>query len=157
MFLINKKRHYILIFFLALIIKQAPAQLIYQPYSYQFYQKLNIPEYSPSTTLHTAVKPYLLSDSDAVRHSYDSLMMSDVDNTKKSWFHQILFSGHLMDVKDKNYTFSFDYLPDLQVGREFTEKRATLLNTRGAQLYGTVGQQLVRLDLCNFANRICSK
>jgi hypothetical protein len=139
MFLIKKKRHYILIIFLILIIKQTQAQLIYQPYFYQFYQKLNTVEYSPSTNLHTSVKPLLIADSGILRNVYDSLMMSHVDNTHKSWLHQIFFSGHLMDVKDEKYTFNLDYLPDVDIGKELTQKQNTWLNTRGIQLYGTVG------------------
>lgn len=115
------------------------AQLIYQPYSYQFYQKLNAAEYSPTTSLHTSLKPYIIADSGIVRQVYDSLMMSNVDNAGKNWIHKVLFSGHLAEVKNKNYTFSIDYLPDLQAGREFESKQTTDLNTRGYQISATIG------------------
>jgi hypothetical protein len=115
------------------------AQLIYQPYSYQFYQKLNADVYSPATSLHTAIKPYFISDSSSVRHSYDSLMENNIDNSKKSWLNHVLFSGHVAEVKNKEYTFYLDYLTDLQIGREFEEGRTTNLNTRGYQIGGTIG------------------
>ncbi|EHQ30119.1 hypothetical protein [Mucilaginibacter paludis] len=115
------------------------AQLIYQPYSYQFYQKLNKDMYSPATSLHTSVKPYFISDSSSLRHSYDSLMHNNVDNSKKSWLNHLLFSGHLVEVKNKEFTFYMDYITDLQLGREFNDKTTTNLNTRGYDIGGTIG------------------
>jgi hypothetical protein len=125
--------------FIIITANRGLAQLIYQPYSYQFYQKLDAAEYSPTTSLHTSLKPYLIADSGIVRQVYDSLMMSNVDNTGKSWIHKVLFSGHLAEVRNKNYTFSIDYLPDLQAGREFEGKQTTYLNTRGYQISATIG------------------
>jgi len=137
----NKKR---LFFYTVLIVlfttKQGFSQLVYQPYSYQFYQKLNTAEYSPGSALHTSLKPYFLIDSTAVRRVYDSLMMNNVDNTGKSWLNRVFFSGHVADVKRKTYTFYLDYLPDLQVGEDISghPKQTTYLNTRGFQAGGTV-------------------
>src|SRR5258708_24565449 len=95
----------------------ANAQLIYQPYFYQFYQKLNNGVYSPSTNLHTSLKPYLIADSSAIRPLYDSLLMLKEDNTGKGWFYRKLFKQHLVEIKKPGYTFYMDYLPDLQIGR----------------------------------------
>lgn len=117
----------------------AQAQLMYQPYSYQFYQKLNNAVYSPSNSLHTSIKPFLIADSSAIRPLYDSLMMRNVDNTGKSWLYRKLFNQHLIDVRDKDYTFYMDFLPDLQIGREFSEPKTVSRNTRGYQLGGTIG------------------
>ncbi|MBS1531303.1 MAG: gliding motility protein RemB [Bacteroidetes bacterium] len=65
--------------------------------------------------------------------------MLNVDNSQKSWINHVLFSGHLAEVRNKDYTFSLDYLSDLQLGREFEQSKTTWLNTRGFQLYGTIG------------------
>lgn len=119
----------------------AKAQLIYQPYSYQFYQKLNNSVYSPSNTLHTSLKPYLIGDSSAIRPLYDSLLMLKADNSGKSWLYRKLFRQHLIEVIDKEYTFYLDYLPDLQMGREFNEPKTVWMNTRGYQLGGTIGSK----------------
>jgi hypothetical protein len=127
------------ILLLVLFTTGARAQLIYQPYSYQFYQKLNKDVYSPATSLHTSLKPYLFSDSSALRPLYDSLMMLSGDTAGKSWIHKLLFNNHLVDIKNKDYTFYLDYLPDLQIGRQFSPKQSTDLNTRGYQLAGTIG------------------
>lgn len=115
------------------------AQLIYQPYSYQFYQKLNKDVYSPATSLHTSLKPYFITDSSSIRTSYDSLMQNNVDNSQKSWLNHVLFSGHVVEVKNKEFTFYMDYLTDLQIGHDFEEKRNTNLNTRGYEVGGTIG------------------
>jgi hypothetical protein len=50
-----------------------------------------------------------------------------------------IFNEHLFDVKTKEYTFYGDYLPDLQIGRDISDKITTNLNTRGFQFGGTVG------------------
>lgn len=139
-YLTYKKYFFLILLGSCLLIKQQSfAQLIYQPYSYRFYQKLNTSVYSPGTGLHTALKPYLFSDSSPIRHFYDSLMTPAGGNKGKSWAHRVLFSGHLADVKTKQYTFYLDYLPDLQVGREIFDKQTTNLNTRGFQFGATIG------------------
>src|ERR1700744_3234167 len=134
------RRIFTIIFITTLFAGAARAQLMYQPYSYQFYQKLNSSVYSPADNQHTALKPYLITDSSFIRPRYDSLLMLNVDNSKKSWLDHLLFSGHLAEVKNKDYTFSLDYLPDLQLGREFMQPKTVWLNTRGYQLSGTIGQ-----------------
>jgi hypothetical protein len=139
-YLVSKKGAIFFSFFILLFTaKQGFAQLIYQPYSYQFYQKLNTAEYSPATSLHTAVKPYFIADSNAVRRAYDSLMISNVNDTARSWLHRALFTEHGVSIKNKEYTFYADYLTDLQAGRDLINKQTTYLNTRGYQAGGTVG------------------
>lgn len=133
------KKFFTSISILLLFAGVARAQLIYQPYSYQFYQKLNNSVYSPSTDLHTSIKPYLIGDSSALRPLYDSLLLLKADNKGKSWFYRKLLRQHLIEVTDKDYTFYMDYLPDLQIGRDFSQPKTVWLNTRGYQLGGTVG------------------
>jgi hypothetical protein len=135
------RRFFTCILLLLLFAGAAKAQLMYQPYSYQFYQKLNNSVYSPSNNLHTSLKPYLIGDSSAIRPHYDSLLMLNADNKGKSWLYRKLFRQHLIETKDKDYTFYLDYLPDLQIGREFNQPKTVWLNTRGYQLGGTVGSK----------------
>ncbi|WP_295675324.1 gliding motility protein RemB [uncultured Mucilaginibacter sp.] len=136
-----KKASFVFISFFVLFLttKEANAQLIYQPYSYHFYQKLNKAVYPINSNSHTAVKPYLISDSSVVRGLYDSLVMAAADNSQKSWVYRILFSGHAVEVKNSGYTLNADYLPDLQLGKQLEGRRTTWLNTRGYQVSGTVG------------------
>lgn len=117
------------------------AQLIYQPYSYQFYQKLNVDVYDPATALHTSLKPYFISDSSALRARYDSLMLNNADNRKNSWIHRVLFNGHIAEVKNKEFTFYFDYLTDIGFGRDLSDSKSTYINTRGYEAGGTIGSR----------------
>src|SRR5437879_34535 len=133
------KKLFTCVLLLLLFAGATQAQLIYQPYSYQFYQKLDNAVYSPVTRLHTSVKPFFITDSSTIRPLYDSLMMNKVDNTGKSWFYRKLLRQHFIEVKDAEYTFYMDYLPDLQIGKEYAEHKTVWLNTRGYQLGGTIG------------------
>lgn len=132
---------YITIVILLLTSGSGFAQLVYQPYSYQFYQKLNKTVYSPSSAIHTALKPYFISDSSAMRQPFDSLMENNIDNSKRSWINHVLFSGHVVEVKNKEYTFYMDYFTDIGIGREFNDGRTTNINTRGYQIGGTIGSK----------------
>ncbi|GAB2704679.1 hypothetical protein GCM10027037_32770 [Mucilaginibacter koreensis] len=136
------KKIYLLILLALASVGAGYAQSLYQPYSYQFYQKLNSDLYSTQTRMHTALKPFFVDDTAVVAH-YNQLMGMGVDSTgHRSWFHRKLFQEHLIDIKQKGeYTFFVDYLPDLTVGRDFSGKRTTWLNTRGYQVGGTIGSK----------------
>lgn len=116
----------------------ASAQSEYQPYSYQFYQKLNPDIYNTQSRAHTALKPFFIDDS-LVKTHYDALMGLGADSGKHSWVHRKLFNEHLFDVREKDYTFFADYLPDLTIGKDFSGSKNTWLNTRGYQAGGTIG------------------
>jgi hypothetical protein len=117
------------------------AQAQYQPYSYQFYQKLNDSVYSTKSRFHSSIKPYLIEDT-AINAKYKTLMNYGLDTVgSHSWVHRKLFNEHLIDIKKPDYTFFADYLPDLTIGRDFSNKRTTWLNTRGYQIGGTVGKK----------------
>jgi hypothetical protein len=121
-------------------VQKVNAQAEYIPYSYQFDQKLNTSVYDVNTSFHTALKPFRAEDS-SLTVRYKQLMQLGVDSNYKQWVWRKLFNEHLFDVHQKDYTFFADYLPDLQVGREFNNKDNTFINTRGYQLGGTVGSQ----------------
>lgn len=113
------------------------AQSEYLPLSYQFGQKFNSALYSTHNALHTSLKPFLIDS--ALRPEYNTLMLRGVDSSRKSWIPRKLFNDHFIDVKGKGYTFYADYLPDLQVGRDFNGKKTTNINTRGYQFGGSIG------------------
>jgi hypothetical protein len=113
------------------------AQATYIPYSYQFDQKFNAEVYSINNSFHSSLKPFIIDSTLSKR--YNTLMNLGVDSSHKSWVYRKLFNEHLFDERTKEYTFYADYLPDLQLGRDFTDKVSTYLNTRGYQLGGTVG------------------
>ncbi len=112
------------------------AQSAYQPYSFQFYQKLNNVLYGTDTKLHTSIKPMIIGE--ALRPRYDSLMQLEA-REQYSWGSRKLYNEHLIDIKEKEYTFYADFLPDFQLGRDFAGGgRTTWLNTRGAQAGVTI-------------------
>ncbi len=133
------KKKYLLLISCLLAAGAGMAQSEYQPYSYQFYQKLNSDVYSTKTRTHTTLKPFIIDS--VSRSHYDSLLNYGADGEKHSWVHRKLFNEHLIDVKDPEYTFYADFLPDLTAGRDFSQHQSTWLNTRGYQLGGTVGNK----------------
>ena len=122
------------------IIGVARSQVEYQPYSYQFYQKLNSDVYSIYTRQHSSLKPYFADDSLLKRH-YDSLMNYGNDGKPHNWAYRKLFNEHLIDLKGSNSTFYADLLPDFGIGREFSGKLTTSTTSLGAQIGGTVGNK----------------
>ncbi|TCD01968.1 gliding motility protein RemB [Pedobacter frigidisoli] len=130
----------ILFLFLVVAITKLNAQAVYQPYSYHFYQKLSGEIYNPNTRFHSSLKPFFIDDSLIVNKS-DSLLNMGADSSRKSWGARKLFQEHLLDVRKDDFTVYADFLPDFQIGRDFTGKKNTYLNTRGYQIGGTVGKK----------------
>ncbi|GAB3923797.1 gliding motility protein RemB [Mucilaginibacter myungsuensis] len=122
----------------AVIVK---AQSEYMPYGYQFYQKFNKDLYSTKSRIHSTIKPFIVDS--LLQPTYDSLMNINVkdDGVKRSWAYRKVFQEHLIDVKDPEYTFFFDVMSDLTIGRDFSRKEKTSYNTRGYQLGGTIGKK----------------
>lgn len=118
----------------------ANAQSQYLPYSYQFYQKFNEDVYSTKTRVHSSLKPFFADDS-LLQHRYNELMNLGVDTiSKHGWIHRKLFNEHLIDVKDKDYTFYADLLGDISLGKDLAGNKSTWTNSRGYQLGGTIGK-----------------
>lgn len=150
----HMKKHYLLkllfIFPFFLSLKSARAQATYQPYSYQFYQKLNSIQYSTSTRQHTALKPLLLDS--VVQPLYDSLMNFGEKSTS-SWFERKVFNEHLIELDKEDHFFYADILPDISMGRDYAGGGKNLfLRTLGAQLGGRVKSKFY-YHLSAFNNR----
>ena len=128
------------IILLFLIIGVAQAQSEYQPYSYQFYQKLNEDVYSTTSRQHSSLKPFFADDS-LLKHHYDSLMNLGNDGKQHSWGYRKLFNEHLIDVKSPGSTFYADLLPDIGIGRDLSGKLNTNNLSIGAQIGGTIGNK----------------
>jgi hypothetical protein len=111
------------------------------PYSYPFYQKLNKSVYDVNSRSHSAIKGFYADDSLLVNR-YQDLMGMGVDSlNKRSWVRRKLTQEHLLNFKGDDYTVYADFLPDLQIGRDFNENTTTWKNTRGFQIGGTVGDK----------------
>ncbi|MBE9585402.1 gliding motility protein RemB [Mucilaginibacter sp. JRF] len=145
------KKIFTLIFLIVSSALVTRAQSVYQPYSYQFYQKLNADVYSTKTRVHSALKPFLVDDS-LLRRSYDSLMNYGSDGDHSAGYRK-LFTEHQIDVKNDKSTFYADLLPDLVVGRDFRQfKRTTRITSVGLQVGGTFGDK-VSYNVSGFLNR----
>lgn len=116
------------------------AQSVYQPYSFQFYQKLSSEIYNPDTRLHSSMKPFFIDDS-LLQDKSKLLLSVGVDSVRKSWVLRKLFNEHLFDMQMEDFTVYADFLPDFQIGRDASGKKNTFLNTRGYQIGGTVGKK----------------
>lgn len=129
------------IIILILIKVNVQSQSVYLPYAYQFYQKLDSGVYSNQSRFHSSIKPFLVDDT-LISQQYQSLMNARVDSVgKRRWLHRKLFDEHLVDIKNKEFTAFIDYLPDLTIGRDFSGKKTTWLNTRSYQVGGTIGSK----------------
>ncbi|HWZ35097.1 MAG TPA: hypothetical protein VNW51_03015, partial [Mucilaginibacter sp.] len=127
------------IILLLIFVKVGMAQATYQPYSYQFYQKFDDELYSTKTRIHTSLKSFIIDS--ALQRKYDSLMNYGVDTSgHHGWVYRKLFNEHLFDVKNPDFTFFGDFLPDLLIGRDISGHKNVWVNTRGYQLGGTVGK-----------------
>lgn len=106
--------------------KVGTAQVHYQPYSYEQYQRNMAQIYADSLT-HTAVKPFVGEDIDA-RH------LIGKPDTSRSWWYRKLFNEHLVEVAKEDHTFYLDFMPDFVIGHEGgTHSKSLWTNTRGAQ------------------------
>ena len=112
------------------------AQSVYQPYSFQFYQKFSDDLYSTQTRIHSSLKPFFADDS-LLKHTYDSLLTRT--NSKNPAYHK-LFNEHLIDTKTSAYTFYADILPDFQIGRDFSNDKTLSLTSLGVQIGGILAQ-----------------
>lgn len=125
------------------------AQSPYQPYSYDFYQKLGPELYSTKTREHTSIKPLVIDS--ALRAHYDSLMSYGAGSKQHSWLYNKIFNEHLIDHKGANSTFYGDLLPDVGVGRDFSGKLNTYTSAIGLQLGGTVSDKF-QYNLSGYLN-----
>lgn len=137
-----------LFFIVNLFAGMVSAQAVYQPYSFQFYQKFNSDLYSTSSNQHTSLKPFFVDDSLLIKH-YDSLMSVAKSNPKSDFAYQKLFSQHLYDLKWNNSSFYSDVLPEFTIGKSFNQAditssvfnntTTTNIYSLGLQLGGTFG------------------
>jgi len=126
----------ILLFITAFSPVSTKAQATYQPYSYQFYQKLNKVQYSIETRQHTAIKPFIIDS--VMQPRYDSLMNLGIHD-RPTWLGRKIFNEHLIEDNTDISRFYADILPDLYVGRDFAGgAKNTFLRTVGAQIGGSI-------------------
>lgn len=139
-FILKKLKFFLLTVLINFIGINVFGQVAYQPYSYQFYQKLNTELYTTGTNEHTSLKSLFIDDS-LLMHHYDSLMNYGTDRKQKSKAYEKLFNEHLISYKGERATFYADILPDFSPGRDFSDKITTNITSVGIQLGGTVSNK----------------
>ncbi|OAQ38782.1 gliding motility protein RemB [Pedobacter psychrophilus] len=112
----------------------------YQPFSFDFYQKLNRQVYDVNSRFHSSFKSYYQDDS-LLKSAVDSFYNYGTDTLKRSWVHRKLFNEHLLEIKKEDYTFYADFLPDFQIGYDRARSSNIWTNTRGYQFGGTIGSK----------------
>lgn len=135
------KNTFYIVVFLFFLYSENKAQSVYQPYSFNYYQKLDSSVYSTQSRFHSALKPFFIDDSLVVNQAELRLEVGSDTAGKKKWVLRKLFSEHLIDVRKSDYTIYADFLPDLVVGKDFSGNKKTWLNTRGYQVGGTIGSK----------------
>ncbi|MDA9555554.1 gliding motility protein RemB [Pelobium sp.] len=121
--------------------KGYPNQVI--TYNYSFYQQFNpYLEKDSNLNLHSSIKPYFIDDSVFSNSSFVEQYFKEKDTSKtRSWAYRKLFTEHLIEYKNNDFSFYADYLPDLQIGYDKRKASSTWINTRGYQIGGTIGSK----------------
>ncbi len=118
------------------LLSPAQAQEL-QPYSYFQYQRLNRLAYAPGAKIHTANRPFAIADT-AWFKALDSLSTAIQYGKAKHWIPRKFFNEHLVEVKNPDYHFYLDYLPDVGIGRDIDHDINTWVNMKGVQIGGQV-------------------
>jgi len=117
------------------------AQSVPEPYSYQFYQKLNEYIYSTKTRSHSSLKPFLADDS-LISRPIDSLLDNKQGDNQQSLIYRKLFNAHLVEINAPHSSFFADLLPDFTIGRDFSDHKTTGLGSLGIQFGGKEGSKI---------------
>ena len=114
------------------------------PIDHQLQLKLGKRIYFDTTRrVHTAFQRYYVNEITGDSMSRDSLLQSLYPEAKpwmrRNWVYRTLFTNHLVESSNADYTFYLDFLPDFQIGKQGSNN--LWLNTRGIELGGTIGKK----------------
>src|SRR3546814_662018 len=97
--------------------------------------------YSLGNKFHSSIHSWYKDELDTLGPVVtDSL--SPLFNNRETFLYRKLFTEHLVEVDEPDYSLYLDFLPDFQIGREFSESKTTWLNTRGISLQGRIGDKV---------------
>jgi hypothetical protein len=129
----------LLLFGISIPSMQTFAQAVSLPFSHSFYEQFNKEVYKKSLKYHTSIKPYRIDA--RLKPLLDSIYQQG-DKGKVSWGGRKLHQEHLVEVEKDDFSFYLDFLPDFQIGKNFSgDKRTTWLNTRGLQAGLSIGDK----------------
>jgi hypothetical protein len=128
---------------LALSVTQVFAQEFYLPLGKEANLKYEPYLNHPGSKMHTAVKPYMLSEvkSDTPFDSLYQLRSKPTAFTGK-WIGRKLLNEHLLNISTRDFTLFADPVFDLSLGNESESGSKTWVNTRGYNIHGRVGKQV---------------
>lgn len=90
---------------------------------------------------HTASKPYIYADVSKV-YDFEKERKQFLKPEIKSWFGRKLWNEHLLQVKKEDYWFTLDFLVDVQLGKDNSDRQNyTYNNTRLARANGGFGDK----------------
>ena len=109
-----------------------------QPYNVIFnhsYQYIERDLYNSDSRFHTAIKPYLKSQTDTISN-YDDVLQ--IETTKKFW--DIVFNKSLIKKEYKHFEFSIDPAINLELGFDNEYEQKSWVNTRGIFIRAGIGE-----------------
>ena len=83
-----------------------------------------------------------MSDS-SIQSAFDTLLSRKFRPESRNFIVRKLFNEHLVEYYKKDFALYLDFFPDFQVGKDYTNKQSTWLNTRGFQMGGRIGSKVV--------------
>lgn len=111
------------------------------PFTHQNYVDYEFALHKASGT-HTASKPYIYSEMNKymdITEQKKQFLKPEVS----SWFGRKLWNEHLLQVKEKDYWFTIDFLFDVQMGKDNSEEVSyTFNNSRIFRINGGFGEKL---------------
>ncbi|MFN8273948.1 MAG: energy transducer TonB [Flavobacteriaceae bacterium] len=112
------------------------------PFSHSYYAWFDAAVNQVGSNNHTAIKPLTYADVNRYykfRDENQKLMMN-----KTSWWGKKLFNENFAEIQGDGYWFAFNPILDLQMGKSSpSELKYTYINTRGLQIQGGLGRQVV--------------
>jgi hypothetical protein len=131
--------------FLSGIYNNTNAQQLTLPLNTDYNLSLQKEIYSPEIRFHTSIRPYVYSEVNNIIN-IDSLnnnrrldIKSPVVWKKKVW--ESLFNKDVVRLTGKNYAIAINPLLQFELGKDFTSDNNTLINTRGIEVKGTLGER----------------
>jgi len=93
--------------------------------------------------VHTSMQHYFVDEIASDGISIDSLFTAGYPDAKpwmrKNWLFRKIFTQHLVEAGNEDYSFYLDFMPDMQIGKQGDNN--LWLNTRGIELGGRVGNK----------------
>lgn len=111
------------------------------PLSHEVENKYGRVLYGVGNKFHSSIHSYFKQEIDSLGMQEQEPLPELFKNTE-TFLYRKLFSEHLVEIEKPDYSLYLDFLPDFQIGREFSEEKTTWLNTRGFALQGKIGEKV---------------